>query len=130
MIRTYTTYGMTLISAFAVFWTFGLFSTVAAGSTWVPFSGFLASILHFGISSWIFLHFQKTGKIIAILTGTIMCIWPISTFAGSLTNMSIFMSSIFALPIILTGFVIYNHLKTFNQKSKPNLTSRVLLRAC
>jgi hypothetical protein len=63
-----------------VWWIFGLFATVAAGYTWIPFSVFLASIIHFGISSWLFFIFPKAGKIFSILISLIMCVWPLANF--------------------------------------------------
>jgi hypothetical protein len=127
MTRTYTTYGMTLISAAIVFWTFGLFSSAAAGYSWVPFSSFLASILHFGLSSWLILYLQKVGRIIAVLTGITMCIWPVMAVEGTLNGGDIFMTLIFVLPVILTVFVIYNHVLTFSRADRPTLKQKLWL---
>jgi hypothetical protein len=117
---------MSLLSAFAVYWMFGLLSSVAT-YTWVPFSGFLASIFHFGISSWLFLHFPKPGKVLAFLTGTIMCIWPTIAFFGTLTQFDLFQTTIYFLPLVFSGLVFYNHIKTFKHDTRPALATRIIL---
>jgi hypothetical protein len=83
MIRTYTTYALTLLSAFMVYWMFGVMATVAAGDSWLPFLAFLVSVIHFGVSSWLYLNLPKVGKGLAILTALLMCIWPIAALIGS-----------------------------------------------
>jgi len=129
MTRIYFTYGLTLFSAFAVYWMFGLMSSVAAGYTWVPFSSFIASVFHFGLSSWLFLHFPKTGKVICLLTGTVMCIWPTLAFTGTLSQFDWFAATIYFLPLVFSGLVFYNHITTFKQCTRPILTTRIILTA-
>ena len=106
---------------------FGAMATVAAGYTWVPLSGFLASILHFSLSSWLFLHFPKPGKIIAILTGTIMCIWPVMACIDAATHLEWLGVIFFLIPIACSGLVIFNHIKTFHQDTRPALIPRIIL---
>jgi hypothetical protein len=89
----------------------------------------LASVFHFGLSSWLFLHLPKTGKIFSILTGTIMCIWPSAAFFGTLIQFVCFQTTIYFLPLAFTGVVFYNHIKTFHQNTRPNLTRRIILTA-
>ena len=127
MTRTYFTYGLTLLSAFAVYWMFGLMSSVAASLTWVPFSSFIASVFHFGLSSWLFLQFPKAGKITAIITGTVMCIWPTLAFIATLTQFDWFAIIVYFLPVIFSGLVIYNHIKTFQQDTRPAIATRIIL---
>ena len=62
---------------------FGLMLTVAAGVDAVPEISFFASIFHFGISSWLFLFTNKIGRIINLLSGVALLIWPVSAFIGS-----------------------------------------------
>ncbi len=102
-------------------------SSVAAGYTWVPFSSFIASVFHFGLGSWLFLHFPRTGKIAALLTGTVMCIWPSLAFTGTLSQFDLFAMTIYFLPLVFSGLVFYNHIKTFKQDTRPALTTRVIL---
>jgi len=123
MTRLYTSYGITLFSALIVYWLFALFSSVAAGVESIPFYGFIASTLHFGLSSWLFLHFHKTGRVIAILTGCVMCILPIAAIIGGAHNESIFLFVAFTTPVILTVLLIYNHVLTYNQD--PQLGKRI-----
>jgi len=68
---------MTIISALMVWYIFGVFAAVAAGYSWFLLAVFLAGIVQFGISSWLFLIFPKTGRKFSIIKALIMCIWPI-----------------------------------------------------
>lgn len=127
MKRTYTSYVLTLISAFVVYFTFGLMSSVAAGYTWIPLVAFLTSIVHFGISSWLFLQYPKTGKIISIITATIMCLWPVTAFIGSLIEREWIGAVIYSIPILFSILLIYNHIKTFKLDTKPEVIVRLIM---
>lgn len=52
MRNSYLIYFLSLISAYMVYFMFGLMLTVDAGVDAVPEISFFASIFHFGISSW------------------------------------------------------------------------------
>ncbi len=102
-------------------------SIVSAGYSWVPLLGFLASLVHFGISSWLFLNFPKVGKVFAILTATILCIWPITALWSIASQAEPFEILIYSIPVILSGLVIYNHVKTFKENLKPKKLVRIIL---
>jgi hypothetical protein len=126
MLRIYISYILTLVSAFMVWWIFGLFATVAAGYTWLPFIAFLGSTLHFGISSWLFLTFPKPGKILAIATTLLICAWPIGTFFSN-ADKDPFTASYFVVVFILCGTLIYNHVTTFKDPRKPKAITRLIM---
>ena len=127
MTRIYISYALTLISAFAIYWMFGVMSSVAAGFTWVPFSSFLASVIQFGIGSWLFLHFPRTGKILATVFTSIICIWPLVVLSGLFTEFDVLALVIFLTPVLLCAVIIYNHIKTFKQPQRPPVWTRVML---
>jgi hypothetical protein len=129
MARIYITYGLTLFSAYLVFWIYGLFLTVSAGSTWLPDSAWLASIVHFGISSWLFLFFPKTGRILAILSAIVISIWPAVALLHPGPQDGLLEILIFLIPIISSLIVIYNHIRSFKQHHKPALQTRIILSA-
>ena len=126
MLRTYFSYSLTLLTAFMVWWIFGLFATVAASYTWLPFVAFLASTIHFGISSWVFLIFPKAGRILSIVTGLSLCTWPIGALFSSF-NEDIFSLIYFLFVIGLTAALLYNHIKTFRDLRKPKPITRLIL---
>ncbi len=84
MKRINAVYVLTVLPALQVYWMFAIMSTVSAGSSWVPFWAFVASILHFCISRWLFVCFPSAGKVVAITTGTGMSIWPVAAVVSSL----------------------------------------------
>jgi uncharacterized membrane protein len=106
---------------------FAVMSVVAASSSWVPFSAFVASILHFCVSSWLFLSFPRTGKISAMVTGAAMSLWPFTAFVGSVLAGEAWAVAIYALPLLLNGVVMYYHYATFNHNLKPILGVRILI---
>jgi hypothetical protein len=118
---------LTLISAFAIYWMFGIMSSVAAGFTWVPFSSFLASIIQFGIGSWLFLHFPRTGKILGTAIAVILCIWPIVVLIELFTQFEALALVIYLTPVVLSVIIIFNHIRTFKQAQRPPLLTRVIL---
>ncbi len=119
-------YSFILLSALMVWWIFGLFASVAAGYTWLPFTSFLSSIIHFGISSWLFLTFPKSGKILSMFTGLLICAWPIIALFSS-DGIDMVTSIYFLLVIVLTAIVIYNHVKSFKHSAKPKPLARLIL---
>lgn len=125
--RVYIAYSLTLISAFIVYWTFGVFATVSAGYTWVPFVSFLASIWHFGVSSWLFLNVPKAGKIMSMISGTMMCVWASVAFVETLADFDWFQTLLFFTPLLLTAVVFIQHIKTFRSVSRPRLIIRIIL---
>src|SRR5688500_16621373 len=125
--RIYVTYALTLISSFAIYWMFGVMSTVAAGFTWVPFSSFLASILQFGIGSWLFLHALRIGKIIAIAIAMILCIWPFVALIELLKQFEVMTLLFYLTPVLFSAIIIFNHIKTFKQSKKPPFSTRIIL---
>jgi hypothetical protein len=110
-----------------VWWLFGLFATVAAGYSWLPFSSFLASIIQFGITSWLFLYLPKLGKAVAILISLIMCIWPVVGFISYLNEKEPFFIIYFIIVFCLCITVIFNHFRTIREEHKPNFKTRIIL---
>lgn len=131
MLHTYLPYTLTLLSSLSVFYTFGVFSTAAAGYTLVPFISFLASIILFGLGSWIFLHFPKPGKIVAIALLTILLIWPVSVLGNTLLrDQWPFDSMMYFIPItVLAAAPLYFHIKSLNKYIRPKRITRIILTA-
>jgi len=110
-----------------VWWVFGLFATAAAGYSWLPFSAFLASIIQFGVSSWLFLNFPKGGKVFSIVLASIMCIWPIGMIAYSIQTRDALGLIYFLVVIALCIGFIFNHIKTFKDPIRIKPSARVTL---
>ena len=125
MIRIYLSYSLTLLSALMVWWIFGLFAVFAAGYTWVPYTAFLASVIHFGISSRLFLAFPKPGKILSFATTALMCAWPLTALFSS--GVDRITALLFLVVLVLCAMVIYNHITTFNDAKKPAPFIRLIL---
>jgi len=101
--------------------------TVAAGVESVPIISFLASILQFGVGSWSFLYWPKTGRWIAIILGIAMLTWPISSIPWIIREGDIWGYAFYGVPIILSSLVVYAHLKSINDKERPGIWTRFLL---
>jgi hypothetical protein len=127
MSKSYIVYSLTLFSSFVVYWCFALMSTVAAGIDWVPIVSFIASIIHFGISSWLFFIYPKTGRVLAVITALLLAIWPIIGFATSFVAGSLIESVFYLMPLLCIIFIIYSHLKNFgNEHSMPSSIARTI----
>ncbi|WP_143069751.1 hypothetical protein [Hymenobacter actinosclerus] len=129
MTRTYISYALTLLSGLLVYFMFAAASSVAAGITWIPAASFVGSILHIGISSWLFLAFPKPGKITSFITTTLICFWPITACIGSMRIFDFEALIFYTLPLIISGFVIWNHLKSFQDKEKKSTKTQIVLSA-
>jgi len=125
MVRIYISYSLTLLSALMVWWIFGLFAVFAAGYTWLPSTAFLASVIHFGISSWLFLAFPKPGKILSLATTALMCAWPVDTLFSS--GVDQITALLFLAVLVFCAAVTYNHIRTFNDQKKPATFIRFIL---
>src|SRR5688572_5281448 len=127
MTNRYTTYILTLISSFAIYWLFGTMMTVAAGVDSIPMISFLTSVLQFGIGSWLLFHWPKVGRWVAIILGILMLTWPIYATPWIIKEGDIWGYFFYGLPIILSSLVIYGHLKNIRNAERPSVLTRVLL---
>jgi len=127
MARTYISYGLILFSALMVWEAFGILALVSSGYSWLPFSAFLASIIQFGVSSWLFLIFPKTGKLFSIAIALIMCVWPIRMTAYSFQTRDVIGSIYFLVVIGLCIGFIFNHIKTFKDPIRLKPSTRITL---
>jgi len=91
---------------------------VAAGFGLIPLISFLASLIHFGISSWIIFWDFKIGKMIGISTTILMSIWPIFGLVDSF---------IFLVLLIQCIILIYLYLKVNYNIETEKKYLRVLL---
>lgn len=127
MTNRYTIYGLTLISSFTIYWLFGTMMTVAAGVESLPIISFLTSVLQFGIGSWMFLHWPRTGRWIAITFGILMLTWPLSSIPWIIREGEILGYIFYGLPIMLSSLVIYGHVKNIRDTERPKKLIRMLL---
>ena len=129
MTRNYVSYGISILAGLLTYFMFAVMSSVAAGITWIPTISFLGSILHVGLGSWLFLVLPKPEKITSIITTILMCIWP---FAACIYYLKYFDASallISSLPILISGIVVWNHVKGFQNKIKPSVKTQIILSA-
>lgn len=126
MKQLYLVYALTMLSAVIVWYMFGVFAVVAAGYTWLPISAFIASIIHFGISSWLFLWKPKAGRIVAITTAAILCIWPVAALVPTIRR-EMFSLFFFGVPILFSTYVIAKHINAYGVYAKISKNKKVAL---
>ena len=130
MTNNLTTYTLTLLSSFMIYWMFGTMMTVSAGPVnSIPVLSFWASVLQFGIGSWVFLHSVKIGRSIGIVLGLLTILWPVSAIPSLFKEAEVWGFLFYGLPIVLTTLVIYAHIRKFNDPGKPGKITRVMLSA-
>jgi len=112
-----------------VYFMFGLMMTIAAGVDSAPVISFLASLIHFGISSWLFLFKNKLGRIINLFTSIALLIWPTFAFIGSVVAneaIAIIYYFVIILFVILASIV---NIKSFDVKSQIESKVKFLMSA-
>lgn len=128
MNNSYLLYTLSLLSAFTVYWALAVLGTVAASYSLIyPLSLFVC-IVHFGVSSWLFLYWPKFGRLLSIVTALGVCFWPIGMSIEEFKQHQI-QYAVFALALTIPSLVtIYLHSKTFNrvQNHIPNLAKGIL----
>lgn len=128
MTNNYLLYFLTLISSFAVYWVIGVLASVAAGFSAIVSISFLASIIHFGVSSWLFLHIPKVGRMFATVTGLLVALFPATGCVNAILDKDL--SYLFmAVPLLLFNLlVVSGHVKAL-KVNKPliALPGRILL---
>ncbi len=127
MTRIFITYGLILLSSFLVYWLYEMMTADTSDSSWVLNLGFLSSIFHFGISSWVFLKFARTGRVLSIISAVILCVWPLTVIFQSAAGKNFETAAVFTVPVILSCFVIRNQIKTFLSKERPDSFIRALM---
>jgi hypothetical protein len=126
MSKAYIVYSLTLFSSFVVYWCFAAMSVVAAGIDWVPIVSFIASTIHFGVSSWLFFVYPKPGRILAIVSALLLSIWPIVAFLASAARNWIEVP-FYLVPLLCSIFIIHYHLESFNYRwVMPNSFARTV----
>lgn len=121
-------YLLTLLSSMIVWYMFGVFATVAAGYSWVPVSAFVAAVIHFGISSWLFLWFPKAGRIVACLTAIALCMWPAMGLMSTIRREA-FSLFFFGLPLIISIWIVYSHVKALGEPVVIKKKTKIILTA-
>ena len=127
MTTRYTLYLLTLISSFSIYWLFGVMMTLAAGVESAPIISFLSSVLQFGLGSWMLFYWPKVGRWVSIILGILMLTWPLSAIPSIIKEGDILGYIFYSLPIILSAFVIYGHLKDLRNNDRPKQLIRLLL---
>lgn len=105
---------------------FGVFSVVAAGYSWIPVTAFAGAIIHFGISSWLFLWLPRAGRITACISAVILCIWPAGAFVSTIRQ-ELFSLLFFGIPLIFNGVVVYNHIITYRRPYVIGRRARIVM---
>lgn len=123
----YILYFLTLISSYGICWTFGTMLTIAAGVDYIPMISFLSSIFQFGIGSWLFLFVPKIGRVVAIILGIAMLVWPFASIPWIIREREIWGYLFYGLPILLNSIIIYCHLMNFKSDLRPRLWIRVFM---
>jgi hypothetical protein len=119
----YLVYFLTLIAAYLVFWLFSLQSAFELAG----FISFVASVLHFGIASWLFLFFSKPGRILSIVTGMLLVAWPLEVTVQSLIQQEYSLLPYYLAPVLFTAGTIFLHAKNLKNTFKKGLVTRIIL---
>lgn len=127
MTRIFITYGLILLSSFLVYWLYEMTTTPASDSSWILDLGFLSSVFHFGVSSWVFLKFARTGRALSIISAVAVCIWPLKVIIESLQGRNYETMGVFSIPVFLNWFVVRNQIKTYLSKERPDSFIRALM---
>src|SRR5689334_16004736 len=98
-------YFLALFSGYLVYWLFTLSSSYGL----VSLTSFIASVIHFGISSWLFLFFNKTGRTLAIVSGILLMVWPLQASIHSLIDHEYSMLPYYLVPVLLTLLLVLIH---------------------
>ena len=115
------------MSSFLVYWLYEMMSTTELVHSWLMNLGLISGIFHFGISSWVFLKFARTGRVISIVSSIFLSVWPIAVISTSLREKNFESAIIFTFPIVLNGIVIRNQVKTYLSKEKPDSFIRAFM---
>ncbi len=116
------TYALSLVAAFLVY---GEFALLIAGPDLLPVVSICASIVHFGVSSWLFLFLPKVGRVFSILTSLLLCAWPICAVGYSIPTGDFVFFFFSILPVLFVAVVGYYHIKTFNGKSALGIAHKI-----
>lgn len=128
MTNNFTTYVLTLLSSFMIYWMFGTMMTASAGPVnSIPVISFWASVLQFGVGSWVFLHSVKIGRSICIVLGLLTILWPLTVVPWLFKEAEVWGFLFYGLPITLTTVVLYAHIRKFNEPERPGKITRVIL---
>jgi hypothetical protein len=101
-----------------LYWLFSLQSVL----TFISFLSFLAAVLHFGISSWLFLFRNKSGRVLGITTGSLLMIWPIQVIVNSLADGEYSLLPYYLVPVLFSLLTSVLHIKNL---SKPAMTGNI-----
>ena len=119
----FLSYFLTLISSYLVFWLFSLWSSYSL----VSFTSFTACVIHFGISSWLYLFLNKPGRIMSIVTGSLMIIWPLQILFQSIIDKEYSLIPYYLIPILMITWLIILHLRNFKVAAHPRLLIQIVM---
>jgi len=106
-----------------IYWLFSLLSSYG----FISFLSFLASVLHFGISSWLFFFLTKSGRVLSLTTGLILIIWPVQIIINSLIDKEYSLLPYYLLPVIFTLSTSILHILNLTKPSPMNKVSRIIM---
>ena len=77
----------------------------------------------------LFLFHPKAGRLLAVVLGVALSVWPLWEFVLAISLNSDLDSAllIFALPPLLSALVIYGHVKNWRNVERPSLKMRIAL---
>jgi hypothetical protein len=119
----YIIYFLSLLAAYMVYWLYSLLSVIG----FISFLSFLSSVLHFGISSWLFLFLKKSGRVLSITTGILMAIWPIQVTFNSLVDKEYSLLLYYLLPVIFSLITTSIHILNITRPASTGRISRIVM---
>jgi len=121
----YIIYFFSLLAAYMVYWLFSLLSVIG----FISFLSFISSVMHFGISSWLFLFLKKSGRVLSITTGLLMIIWPIQITFNSLVDKEYSLLPYYLLPVIFSLVTSSIHILNITKPANMGKVARIVMAA-
>jgi len=119
----YIIYFFSLLAAYMVYWLFSLLSTIG----FISFLSFVASVLHFGISSWLFLFWNKAGRVGSVTTGALLMIWPIQVVVNSFIDKEYSLLPYYLIPVIFSLITSILHIVNITKPVSVGKVSRYIM---
>lgn len=122
---SYIVYILSLLAAYMVYWLFSMLSSIG----FISFLSFVSSVLHFGVSSWLFLLLKKSGRVLSLTTGTLMIIWPIQITVNAFVDKEYSLLPYYILPVIFTLVTSLVHVRNITKPANTGKVARILMAA-
>jgi hypothetical protein len=108
-----------------LYWLFTLQSVI----TFISFLSFLAAVMHFGISSWLFLFRNKSGRVLGITTGSLLMVWPIQVIVNSIADAEYSLLPYYLMPVLFSLLTTALHIIYLQKPAMMGKISRYLMAA-